>query len=445
VEPFLESAQVTEITRLNENFKSYDDSAVRVIGNNPVVVAAVTSQPSFESSLTYRLEERIAVGGMAEVFRATASSELGFTKSVVIKRLIPSLAHDPEAVRSFENELRVGVLLDHPNLLHVSDAGTYDGAPFLVTDYVRGVDLEALCYRSGSAPVPLEIALYIVIEIAEALEYAHGLTSDNGDSLGLIHRDVSPANIMLTTKGEAKLVDFGVAKSRLTGGHTQFGVIKGKPPYMSPEQCLRGQLDGRTDVFSLGIVLYELVTGRGLFRDLDDERLVMQSIVSGAFIAPALERVDDSEVEAVLGKALAVEPSLRYQTAGAMKKALSSIPVAAMRARQTLEDLVRAHLATRASLGDDATVVTREPAHQTTEVAPVPIPITDRDTIRYGASAGSALTPVDIARHPARSDCHDAAVDNGRERPLGGLGLAVLILFLTALAAGTIATFVSNA
>ncbi|MFO0724445.1 MAG: serine/threonine-protein kinase [Myxococcota bacterium] len=219
----------------------------------------------------YRTLRPLRSGGMAEVFEAVALGEEGFERKVVLKRLLPELAEDAEAKKSFIDEARILSRIHHPGIVAVLDFGTEDGAPFQVLERVDGLDLEMLLGMLGG-PVPAEIALGMVAEVAEALAYAHAL-SEGGRPLGLIHRDVTPDNILLAWTGELKLADFGIARAHQRLARTQVGVTKGKLEYMAPEQALGGEVDARADLYSLGLVLHRLATGRSPLEDAAARKL----------------------------------------------------------------------------------------------------------------------------------------------------------------------------
>jgi serine/threonine protein kinase len=213
----------------------------------------------------YLLLRQIAVGGMAEVYLARQTGLAGFEKECVIKRILPSLAADQHFVQMFLDEARIAARLSHPNIVQIFDLGALNETDFyLAMEHVQGVDLQEVCdaeeARGGRLPLP--VALRIVSSVAEGLDYAHRATDGRGEPLGLVHRDVTPSNVILSVDGAAKILDFGIAKAMAREGHTEVGIIKGKIPYMSPEQVKGEALDCRSDLFSLGTLLYQLTTGR---------------------------------------------------------------------------------------------------------------------------------------------------------------------------------------
>ena len=275
----------------------------------------------------YQVLERLAVGGMAELFKAKVAGEHGFEKLVVIKKILPHLATDPQFVRMFIDEARLTASLDHPNIVQVFELGTDADTPYIAMQLVDGIDvLELLreCARTRLR-LPAPLAALIARDVLDALDYAHGVaTGPDGRALGLVHRDVSPGNILVSRRGDVKLTDFGIARAAERSHHTEAGILKGKYGYMSPEQVSGGELDGRSDVFSLAIVLVEMVTARRLFtapNDLDVLLMVR---------AANLERMErhaadiPADVRAIAERALQRRADDRWPTAGAMRDALTT-------------------------------------------------------------------------------------------------------------------------
>ncbi|MCA9610680.1 MAG: serine/threonine protein kinase, partial [Myxococcales bacterium] len=218
----------------------------------------------------YTLIRQIALGGMAELFLALQRSVAGFEKLIVVKRVLPHLAKDDSFIEMLLAEARIAATLNHPNIAHVYDVGKADGRFYIAMEHVNGEDLRSLVRqmkKKGVTAFPLEHALAIVLGCCAGLAYAHDKRDLDGEPMGIVHRDVSPQNILVTFTGDVKLVDFGIAKAgRGQMEDTGSGQLKGKVPYMSPEQAQGLHLDNRSDIFSLGIMLFELCTGRRLFR-----------------------------------------------------------------------------------------------------------------------------------------------------------------------------------
>jgi len=272
----------------------------------------------------YEVVKYLASGGMAQVLLARSSGIEGFERFVVIKRIHPERAREDHVVNMFLDEARLAASLHHTNIVQVHDIGEERGEYFFAMDYIHGEDLRRiltiLCERQEV--IPIEHIVTIVMSAAAALHYAHEARGPDRKPLHIVHRDVSPANIIVGYDGNVKVVDFGIAKAALRSSETQSGTLKGKIAYMSPEQCMGESIDRRSDVFALGIVLYELMTVRRLFKGSSDF-LTMSAIVAGNVPKPSEHRADlPPELEAICLKALAHIPSERYQSAEAMRSAL---------------------------------------------------------------------------------------------------------------------------
>jgi serine/threonine-protein kinase len=211
---------------------------------------------------------QLAVGGMATVLLGRLTGPRGFEHSVVIKRILPHLAAVPELVDMFVEEAQIVASIRHPNVVHVHELGHDRDELFLVMEYLEGESVGGLMRRliTRQEQLDLQLAIHIVAEACAGLHAAHELKDADGKKRGLVHRDISPQNVFVTYSGEVKVLDFGIAKVANSGTKTEAGHLKGKLQYMSPEQCLQKPLDRRSDVFALGIVLYELTTGRRLFK-----------------------------------------------------------------------------------------------------------------------------------------------------------------------------------
>jgi serine/threonine protein kinase len=276
----------------------------------------------------YLLLRQLAIGGMAEVYLARQSGPAGFEKECVIKRILPSLAVDQQFVNMFLDEARIAARLSHPNIVQIFDLGSIDdgnkGDYFLAMEHVHGVDLqqieEAEAQRGGR--IPLAIAVRICSNVAEGLEHAHRATDARGHALGLVHRDVTPSNVIVSFDGVGKILDFGIAKAVAKKGRTEVGVIKGKIPYMSPEQVQGEALDARSDLFSLGTMLYELTTGHKPFDGEGPADLSMK-ILNDTPKPPDfyVERFPTG-LSDVIQRAMSKRQSDRYQSARELHEAL---------------------------------------------------------------------------------------------------------------------------
>ena len=283
-----------------------------------------TSRPpvrleSFGRFAGYEILGRLALGGMAEILLARHSDPDGSERFIVVKKILPHFETDNEFVQMFLDEARLGMMLDHPHICKFYQFGDQDSAHFMTMEWVNGMPLGRVIRRARKyAGISIPVAVRMISNIASALHYAHNIKDEHGEAVKLIHRDVSPHNIMISYDGDTKLLDFGIAKAEQQVHRTQAGVVKGKFSYMSPEQCVGGDLDHRLDVFALGVCLYETVTGKSLYRR-KSEAATMRSIIMDP--VPSLkERLSDvpAELDAIVQKALAKEVENRYPTAGHM-------------------------------------------------------------------------------------------------------------------------------
>jgi TonB family protein len=277
----------------------------------------------------YELLEKIASGGMADLFRARRTGVEGFQKIVAIKKILPHIADNDEFITMFADEAKLAAQLNHPNIVHIYDLGKIQaGGYFIAMEYVEGTDLKTIL-RSGrevNLPLPVPLAAYVAGKVASALDYAHRRRDGKGEELHIVHRDVSPQNILISHEGEIKLCDFGIAKADRKVSQTESGSLKGKLQYMSPEQAWGKPIDHRSDLFSLGSVLHEMLTGERLFQG--DSDLVVLELVRKAQVEPPSRVNPDVSpaLDAVVLKALAREPENRYATGAEMLRDLESVP-----------------------------------------------------------------------------------------------------------------------
>ncbi len=272
----------------------------------------------------YRLVERIASGGMAEVFKGVAVGEAGFEKPVAIKRLHRRMSEDEDLVAMLQDEARLCSKLNHGNICQVLDLGRVGDTYYIAMEFVNGKDLFDVLRRASQTerPLPLPGALYVACEMLAGLDYAHRKRGEDGHLLHIIHRDISPQNVLITWDGEVKIIDFGIAKARGSTHKTQAGIIKGKFRYMSPEQARGEPIDHRTDIFAAGVVLYEMITGRPHAAGATDREILIK-IQTGKFdrlreIMPSLP----ADLEEMVHRALAVNPDHRWSSARAFRKSL---------------------------------------------------------------------------------------------------------------------------
>ena len=295
----------------------------------------------------YEIVGELATGGMAEILLARMSGPNGFVRAVAIKRILPGFANEQSFVDMFVDEARIAARINHANVVHYEELGQDDGQLYLVMEYLEGESTQSLLRRALARRHALtaEECMYIVAEAAGGLNAAHEMTDLDGSPLDIVHRDISPQNIFITYRGEVKVMDFGIAKAADRITVTEAGSLKGKFAYMSPEQAEGEMLDRRSDVFSLGIVLYELTTGRRLFRRAT-QVATLRAVREGQVVPPSAYLEDYApELERICMKALALERSDRYSTAEELRRDL----LLALReaAPATLpEDMLRSTLST---------------------------------------------------------------------------------------------------
>jgi serine/threonine protein kinase len=277
--------------------------------------------PPVQTLGPYTLDALIAVGGMAEIWLARREGPGGFSKRLVIKRILPLMAQDEKFREMFLDEARLAANFEHPNIVRVFELGEVDGSYFIAMEFVDGPDLDYIIKRARQLDVvvPATLAAKLIADALEGLDYVHGMRGEDGQSTGLVHRDISPHNVMVTSRGVAKICDFGVAKAATSRHKTQAGTVKGKFAYMSPEQIAAKPLDGRSDLFAVGIVLYELSTNQRPFGEAD-ELLAVTAILTQKPQDPRLF-VDDypEELERIIMKALAKNRDDRYADARDMQ------------------------------------------------------------------------------------------------------------------------------
>ena len=280
----------------------------------------------------------LAAGGMARIYIGRSTGIGSFERHVVLKMITPERANDQVAVNMFLDEARLAASLNHQNVAQVFEVGEDVGIHYLAMEYVHGQDLRAVLAKAGSqgTRIPLELALTVVAGAAAGLHHAHERRGPDGVPLGIVHRDVSPSNLMIGYDGAVKLLDFGIAKATARSVETQSGIIKGKFAYMAPEQCRGRDVDRRSDVFSLGIILYEISTQHRCFR-ADSDFDTMHRIVTGDVVRPTrLVQGYPQALEAIVMKALAIDAAQRYQSSGLLLEALESFAVASRMSLSTM-------------------------------------------------------------------------------------------------------------
>jgi serine/threonine-protein kinase len=273
----------------------------------------------------YRVVRKLDLGGMAEVFLGEAESIEGFKKQVAIKRVLPDLAANAKFLAMFLDEARISLGFNHANVVQTFDIGHSEATYFIVMEFVDGPNLKKIMetLRESERIMSVELAVYIVGEICRGLSYAHNLRDPYGAPLGIVHRDVSPPNILISKQGEVKIVDFGLAKATSQLEKTEPGVVKGKFSYLSPEAVSGHQVDHRTDIFACGIILYELLTGRRLFLGKTPFKTV--ELIRDANV-PSINAINPHvppNLDRIAQKALSLRPGDRYQGCDELAEALS--------------------------------------------------------------------------------------------------------------------------
>ena len=272
----------------------------------------------------YTLLRRLAAGGMAEVYLGRIAGAAGFEKLVAIKRIHPHHAADGGFRSMLLDEAKLSVTLSHRNIVQTLDLGCVDGAYVLVMEHVEGYDVHHVLdrLRRAGRSLPVGLAAHVIAEVCRGLDYAHSHRDEQEEPTGIVHRDVSPQNVLLSFAGEVKIADFGIAKASSRQSDPESGVIKGKYFYMSPEQARAQPLDHRSDIFSAGVVLWELLVGERLHQGSDVQSL-LEAVRHADVPAPSSRRKEvPSEIDAIVARATAANPAERYADAGAMADAL---------------------------------------------------------------------------------------------------------------------------
>lgn len=345
-------------------------------------------------ALRYHAVRKIADGGSAEVFLGEQLGAAGFRRPVVLKRIRPELYADSQYREMLIEEARLSMSLHHSNLVEVLDVGESGGRYFLVLELVDGWTLHQLMRRARDVgqPLPPELAVYIVGEVCRALAYAHGRTDEQGEPLRIVHRDVCPNNVLVSMHAEVKLADFGIARARTRTPITRVGMIKGKPAYMSPEQTRAEPLDARSDLFSVGTVLFNLLTGEAPFPGPSDQELLVQ-ISNNDAPSPAVHRPElPKELCKLVQKAMSRKKDDRFSSAEEMLHALEQVQRQVLKpaGRSELENWIRA-----LSAKDGATAITRQP------LPPATHPVDEADWISLSAEQSIREVSSDTATQRA--------------------------------------------
>lgn len=262
----------------------------------------------------YYLLDKIAQGGMAEIYKGLAYDLHGIKKTVVIKKILPEVSADPEFVNMLINEAKIAVMLSHGNIAQIYDLGKVGNDYFMVMEHVDGKSLSQIhkrCLKNGHL-MPIEYVCYFISEVANGLNYMHRRSDEQGRNLGIIHRDISPQNVIISYSGTVKIIDFGIAKAAIQINITESGILKGKFAYMAPEQARGDSVDHRSDIFSLGVILHELLTGRRLFKG-KDKKETLQNVRRSIVPAPSsINSKVPPDMDKIVLKALSKDPRRRY-------------------------------------------------------------------------------------------------------------------------------------
>lgn len=337
--------------------------------------------PSFRKLGPYELIDRLAVGGMAEIFLARASGAQGFSKEYVIKLIHPKYIGDAEFIRMLVDEAKLVGSLHHPNIAQVIDFGSDGESHFIVMEYVRGRDLYQILNEAWSQELllPIESCVYIAKEMAAGLYYAHNKSDVDGRPLNIVHRDISPQNIVVSFLGGVKILDFGVAKAALAARpETKAGIIKGKFRYMSPEQAWGEKLDGRSDVFAIGLCLYEMLTGENAYEEDGDMQRTLLRMREAQFRPITSIRPEvDAQLDAIVMRALARDRNDRYPSAHELEVELARYlhkfkpGFTRMEVTQLLKQLFPEDTADVHAPEPTAIALTGNPTSTTDEITPV--------------------------------------------------------------------------
>jgi serine/threonine-protein kinase len=363
-----------------------------------------------ESQQRYRVIERLESGGMAEVFRAESEGLQGFRKQVAIKRVLPHLSSKKKFISMFLDEARLSAQLSHSNCVQVFDIGVGDAAFFIVMEFVDGANLKTIIehLKKTGRDFPVEAAVYLALEICKGLTYAHELTDTNGVPLHIVHRDMSPPNVLVTKHGEVKIVDFGLAKANSQLEKSEPGIIKGKFSYLSPEAAMGQDVDARTDIFAVGIILWELLAAQRLFLGETDFQTVKKVQASQVPSISQINKKVPPELERIINRALAREPGQRFLTARALGQELSKfmfrfgVPVSTFDIEQLVQGTMRERQRYRPQQASIIDKLIEEALLEFTSLtdekgAAGPKPL-DANLVGFGGRPMGAAGPIDMGR-----------------------------------------------
>jgi len=403
----------------------------------------------------YVIHERLGVGGMASVHRAERQGIEGFSRPVALKRLHAHVADDPEMVSSFIHEAQLASRLHHTNVAQTYDLGKVDDTYFIAMEYVPGPTLTQVMKQcavaAGAMPVP--IVLSILMQVCDALDHAHNLTDEAGEPLGIIHRDVSPSNIIVSSTGIVKLIDFGIAKAATQRVDTMTGLVKGKFAYLAPEYT-RGQIDLRADLFALGAIAHEMLTARPLFQGKNDFETITR-LRELPIQPPSRHNPQVShDVDDIVMTALQRDPTLRWQSASAMRIAITNatralgIVVGSQEVRDWTEWAFSQQARTADAALDRAIDTLGEQSSEAIELSQEELAELERigDPLRPPVASAARAVPAaaparKLAAFPVPVTTPSPPVESPRER--GFPWLAMVLLLLLAAGGAAVGYFIS--
>jgi len=396
-----------------------------------IPVVAEGQQPG-ERFGQYTLQEKIAAGGMAEVWKARMRGVEGFQKTVAIKKILPHLTDNSEFIGMFIDEAKLAAQLSHPNIIHIYDLGKIGRDYYIAMEYVEGKDLRSImnAARKKGMALPLGLALLIASRLASALDYAHRKRDFEGRELGLVHRDVSPQNVLITFEGDIKLCDFGIAKAVSKASQTQMGALKGKLQYMSPEQAWGKAVDARSDIFSLGAILFEMLTGERLFPG-DNEMSVLEAVRGGRTrTAREISSAVPPEVDDIVRKALALDPEDRFASAGEIQARLESVLYGLKPTPGPTDLSAYLHLLFKADDGAASEPAAAAAVRPASEPAPAPPPAAAMAPESAGEPPPAAPAAVAPVAPAAGAVLGEEGVRRGRSLLVAAIAAAVIVLAL---------------
>ncbi len=394
--------QTSSESRSNSSEGKSASSSARTpsIGKSTSAERAERTGESIGSIGRYRLLGRIGEGGMAEVYRAVMTGPEGFERELVLKRILPRLSESGDFKTMFVREAKICAQMLHPNIIQIYEFGQADGGYFIAMESVQGVTLrEALnTLRKEERAIPHLIAADVTRQICIGLDYAHTLRGSGGEALEIVHQDISPTNIMLAFTGTVKILDFGIARAaEFAEEEAKKGLIKGKVSYLSPEQIFVRPFDARADIFALGVVFHEMLTGRRLFQSRNDITKMRELLAAPILPPSAIDAMIPRELDRIVMRSLEIDPKNRYQTASDMAADLERTLIAARYASRELSKMLRdLYMAGDEPLvvidaGDDKENLDQTVAITSTETLP---PIEQTNTVRHKEESQTRMDGV---------------------------------------------------